>query len=79
MKSIINFLKNKKYLLFFALICFVFLNLFYFEKKCESFSLADNKGLIKPDVLVEKLQKKIVEYDGVLKKMNEITNDVAGI
>ena len=73
MKNIINFLKKRKYFLFFVLIIFVLFNLFYFESKCESF--ADN-GLINTDNLVEKIKKKTVEYEGVLNKMNKLKQDL---
>ena len=51
-------------LLVFAFILF---NLYYMSYKIENFE-SKNNGLIKTDVLVEKLRKKIDSYDQIIQK-----------
>lgn len=77
MKSIIQFLKKRKYLILVSLIAFVCINLFYFEYKCSCENF--DGGLIKPDVLVEKLTNKIQEYEGVLEKMDKLKTDLTNL
>lgn len=75
MKTVFQFIKKRKYVLMLLVFAFILFNLYYMSYKVESFE-SKNNGLIKTDVLVEKLRKKIDSYDKIIQKMKTIEKDI---
>lgn len=75
MKTVFQFIKKRKYVLMLLVFAFILFNLYYMSYKVESFE-SKNNGLIKTDVLVEKLRKKINSYDQIIQKMKIIEKEI---
>lgn len=75
MKTAFQFIKKRKYVLMLLVFAFILFNLYYMSYKIENFE-SKNNGLIKTDVLVEKLRKKIDSYDQIIQKMKIIEKEI---
>lgn len=75
MKTAFQFIKKRKYVLMLLVFAFILFNLYYMSYKIENFE-SKNNGLIKTDVLVEKLRKKIDSYDKIIQKMKTIEKEI---
>ena len=75
MKTAFQFIKKRKYVLMLLVFAFILFNLYYMSYKIENFE-SKNNGLIKTDVLVEKLRNKIDSYDKIIQKMKTIQSEI---
>ena len=75
MKTAFQFIKKRKYVLMVLVFSFILFNLYYMSYKIENFE-SKNNGLIKTDILVEKLRKKIDSYDKIIQKMKTIEKEI---
>lgn len=75
MKTAFQFIKKRKYVLMLLVFAFILFNLYYMSYKIENFE-SQNNGLIKTDVLVEKLRNKIDSYDKIIQKMKTIQSEI---